>query len=487
MQIRSINKFLKCFLASAFLMGSTANLMGQWSQAGNTIVGTDSDFGFDVELSGDGQCMIVGSPFSLSAGTAAVYERSDANEWELVGDLIQGDTSSDRLGYSVAINQDGSVVAVSLPGLDNPTIELGKVRVFTLENGQWIQRGEDINTSGGFEFGWEIDLDNEGNSIAITSIGASGGDVVYGWNGSDWVQRGQLFVEEGDFSPFSTSLSGDGMHIAFGSPNMFGLVDEPGSVYVYTWNGSNWEQKGNSIAAELTYNDFGNSVSIDDAGTRVAIGIPDYRDENNDARGAVKIFSYDNGVWLQLGSDLLGEGENDEFGANVKLSTDGNIVVSSALKNDNDGGSNAGHVKAYMWNGSSWEQRGNPIIGSDFNDEFGYSIGLSANGNTILSTSKGAKEVKCFEWNQSTFAHDLKRNKIRFGPNPSHDLVQFGIQDQSIIQSFSLSDSEGKKYLMNKKVEDTYFQVELPENSGIYFVEIVFDDRKTATIPIMKY
>ncbi len=478
--------FNKIFLL-ILISGFNFNLFGQWTQLGNTINSADSDFGYDIELSGDGNTFIVGSPYSQSNGTATIFKKTVTDSWEQLGNIIQGNNSSDRLGYSVAINNDGNVVAVSLPGVDNPTIEVGKVQVYTLNNGNWIQRGNDINTSGGFEFGWEIDLDDSGDNIAITSIGSTGGDIVYTWNGTDWTQKGQLFVETGDFSPFSTSLSGDGMHVAFGSPNLFGLVDEPGSVYIYSWNGTNWEQKGSSINADVSYNDFGTSVSISDSGERVAIGIPKYRDDNNQTRGAVKIFSFESGDWQQLGGELLGEDAYDEFGGSVKMSGDGNTVVTSAVKNDNGGGLNSGHVRAFFWNGVDWEQKGIDIDGNDFNAEFGFSLGLSTDGNNIISSSNGTKEVKYFYWDQVSYISYIDNQHFSYGPNPTNDFVEFNMESNLMVRSMSICDIFGKKYALKKIMNSNTFQIQLPENKGIYFIEIGFDNKHKSVIPIVKH
>lgn len=467
-----------------FAIALNLNLFSQWTQIGNIITSSGSNSGNDVELSGDGSTFVVGNPFDQSNGSATVFYKTASSTWEQLGDKLVGDDASDRLGYSVAINVDGTVIAVSSPGVDNPTIEVGKVQVFTLISNNWVQKGSDILTSGGYEFGWGIDIDELGNTVAITSIGDLGGDVVYVWSGSEWIQQGQLFVENGDFSPFSTSLSGDGSHVAFGSPNLFGLVNHPGSVYVYTWNGVEWELLGNPITAALQYNDFGKTVSISDSGEQVAIGIPDLRDEDNDAKGGVVVYFFDGLDWVQRGSIVFGENEYDEFGTDVKLSADGNTLLASGIKHDNSSGSNSGHVRSYFWNGSDWEQKGEEIIGSDWNSEFGYSLGMSNDGDRIVSISSGLNEIKIFDWEEVSTSDEVTSNYFSYGPNPTLDYVEFYSDQEIEISDLKVYDIMGNIFSISSTLNNS--RIELPNLSGLYFIEFLVSG-KTQTVQIIKH
>ena len=460
----------------------------QWNQIGNALSSgnTSDDFGYDIGMSDDASTIVVGIPYDGNTGGAIVYRKSTAtNAWEQMGSTINGTADSDRLGYSVAIDEDGNTIALSLPGIDNPTIQVGKVRVYELENGDWVQKGTDINTSGGFEFGWEVDLDNAGESVAITSIGDEGGDVVYAWNGTDWLQKGQLFAEVGNFSPFSVALSGDGTHVVFGSPNLFGLVDEPGSVYVYTWTGSVWSLVGDAIIADVDYNDFGEAVATSLDGNRIAVGTSDFRDDNNDTRGAVQVFEFAGGAWQQLGSTLLGEGEYDEFGSDVKMNAQGTSLVVGAIKNDNPGGGNAGQARVFDWNGSDWVQRGDDLDGNDFNENFGESVAMSGDGQQIVVASSSISQVRSYEWaTASSVKNELSLN-YSFGPNPTTDKVTIHFEEnieELLVEVYDL---------LGRQLQAQYFYavaqvaVALPGDQGLYLVKLSTDDGQL-TIPVVK-
>ena len=74
--------------------------------------------------------------------------------------------------------------------------------------------------------------------------------------------------------------------------------------------------------------------------------------------------------WTQLGSDIDGEAAGDQSGFSVSLSADGSRMAVGAPINDGNG-INAGHVRVYDWNGSSWVQTGTDIDGEAAGDQSG--------------------------------------------------------------------------------------------------------------------
>jgi hypothetical protein len=75
------------------------------------------DFGFSLALSYNGRYLIIGCPQieSNSSGLSLVYEYSHGL-WMSHGDLLSGVENGEMLGYSVAINVDGSFIAIGAPG-----------------------------------------------------------------------------------------------------------------------------------------------------------------------------------------------------------------------------------------------------------------------------------------------------------------------------------------------------------------------------------
>ena len=97
------------------------------------------------------------------------------------------------LGYSVAMNFDGSVIAVGAPNRQNG----GAVRVYEYSavSSSWEQRGVDITSGSGLMTGFDIGLDYTGNRIALTMMSnwsfpavLNAQLYVLDWSGSDWVE-----------------------------------------------------------------------------------------------------------------------------------------------------------------------------------------------------------------------------------------------------------------------------------------------------------
>ena len=66
-------------------------------------------------------------------------------DWEQIGQEIDGEAAADYLITSVSLSADGSVVAIGAYGNDGNGIDAGHVRVYTLDNGTWVQTGQDID------------------------------------------------------------------------------------------------------------------------------------------------------------------------------------------------------------------------------------------------------------------------------------------------------------------------------------------------------
>jgi hypothetical protein len=104
-------------------------------------------------------------------------------------------------------------------------------------------------------------------------------------------------------------------------------------------------QLGSDINGEASGDELGSSVSMNSDGTIVAIGA-ERNDGNGSSSGHVRVFEYSGGSWSQLGADIDGEAEYDYSGNSISLSNDGTRVAIGAYQNDG-GGSSSGHVRVY--------------------------------------------------------------------------------------------------------------------------------------------
>ena len=98
----------------------------------------------------------------------------------------------------------------------------------------------------------------------------------------------------------------------------------------------------------------------------------------------VQVYSLDNNdkagndTWSQIGQDIVVEANDDEFGYSVSISKDGNtIAVVGAIF---DANYNSGYVRIYRLgdDGTSWGQIGKDIVCEAAYDGVGISVSLSA-------------------------------------------------------------------------------------------------------------
>lgn len=108
-------------------------------------------------------------------------------------------------------------------------------------------------------------------------------------------------------------------------------------------------QLGSDIDGDDAGGEIGQSVSLSDDGTIMAIG-------GNASSTPVKVYELSNEVWVQKGSNIDEEDSGDFAGFSVSLNGDGTVLAIGAYLNDG-AGSNAGHVRIYEWSGSAWVQK----------------------------------------------------------------------------------------------------------------------------------
>ena len=257
-----------------------------WSQIGSDLIGLspNSNFGFDVSLSSDGTIVASGDiGHNELSGTIRIFQYVNSS-WDQLGDNIIGTSYGERLGYSLDISSDGSIIAAASPYQDSKN---GEVRVFQYSEDGWIQLGEDINgEASGDEFGNNVNLNSNGTVLAIgapynaatfsDNINRAGHVRVFEFSNNSWSQKGSDIDAENSQDEFGRGigLSSNGNVIAIGGTQYHD--DGSGIVNVYTWTGTDWEKFGNSISAENTSSGatdfFGEEVSLSSNGTIVASG-----------------------------------------------------------------------------------------------------------------------------------------------------------------------------------------------------------------------
>ncbi len=228
----------------------------------------------------------------------------------------------------------------------------------------------------------------------------------------------------GDYFGNSVALSADGSTLAVGarrenSPstgvngaqnNDDGTADVSGAVYVFTFDGTNWNQQAYIKASNTGAGDtFGHAIALSDDGNTLAVGafnedsnttginsIPN-DDGNADNSGAVYVFTRSGNTWTEQAYLKAGNtGAGDTFGIAVALAGDGNTLAVGAYTEDsnttginstpNDDGNadNSGAVYLFTRSGSIWGQTAYiKASNAQAGDQFGNAVALAGDGNTL--------------------------------------------------------------------------------------------------------
>ena len=215
-----------------------------------------------------------------------------SSSWTQEGSAVDGLTENERFGYSVSLNADGTIKAVGNPKYEETHIRQGIVRVYQYNGGSWNQLGSDIKdsaTAQNFrELGYSVSLSDDGTILAVGIPGHDirsynmpglGRVIVYEWDGGDWSQMtgGDIFATQtyGGYrhTGHSVSFSGDGTHLAVGSPTPRNLQEAFSQVQVYKYESGAWQAKGAAIIfSDLEDFAIGSSVSMSYNGSRLAYG-----------------------------------------------------------------------------------------------------------------------------------------------------------------------------------------------------------------------
>ncbi|RYH17778.1 hypothetical protein EON65_28140, partial [archaeon] len=367
-----------------------------WLQKGVDLDGEaiGDQSGYSVALSEDGLSLAIGSPYGDSSGNdrgiARVYQWS-GTAWSQVGSDIVPGQPNDYCGSSVALNGDGTIVAIGAFNGGGGS-NTGAVSVYTWTT-SWNSLGSQLlGSTAGDKFGWAVALNRAGTLLAVgaplnSAAGALGSNrgiaKVYQYSSGSWSQYGSTLNGAADNEQFgmSVALNSVGSILAVGAPL---ASSSRGFVKVYEYS-SGWSQRGSTLNGETNGDRSGWSISMNGTGTLVAIGAPYNSGNGGNSSGQVRVHYWNGGSWGLRGTDIDGETANDMFGYSVSLSVDGRSLIAGAPFSDGDDNTDSkrGSVQVYGWSGSGWVQKGNDIYGEIAGDNFGNAVTINRDGSII--------------------------------------------------------------------------------------------------------
>jgi hypothetical protein len=293
----------------------------------------NDNFGSSVDISDDGNVMVVGMPrdddYGWDRGSIYIY-RWNGSTWS--GRKIRSSDGSfqDYFGSKVAVSGNGNRVVASAPGKRST----GAVYVYRWNGSDWIE--EIINASNGSDyiptyFGSGVDISYNGNRIVIGHRGYNTA-YIYRYSGGRWTLMQRIYPPDPSASGFyggDVAISNDGNTVVVGAASSDGSVVDSGAIYIWSNNGSTWNVKKITAPDAETGDYFGGSVCISGDGTTIAVGASSNDDYGYDS-GALYVLKYYNGSWYPRKINAPDGAEGDRFGIGPACSYDGKKIINGA-------------------------------------------------------------------------------------------------------------------------------------------------------------
>lgn len=362
------------------------------AQQGAKLVGTGNigiaESGRSVAISADGNTAVAGAPSDNNQhGAAWIYVR-DGNQWIQQAKLVgTGNIGPAQQGRAVSISADGNTVIV---GGYFDAGGVGAAWIFTRKNNVWTQESKLVGT--GYDdfilpvnMAYSVGMSADGNTVILGAPYDSyprGAAWIFSRKGNVWTQEGEKLYDENSPSGgqgLSVGLSADGNTAIVGAP-----LDnnQQGAAFLYFRNGTVWDRQARKLDVS-SYRGTkwqGIAVALNANGSSAIIGAS----VADNARGAAWVFQKDGAEWSLKGNKLAGTGSSDNAaqGWSVAMSADGNTVLIGA-KADNW---TNGAAWVFTWSDNAWTQRGPKLtgIGNVGVANQGQSLALSADGTTAI-------------------------------------------------------------------------------------------------------
>ena len=230
-----------------------------------TGIGWDDNLGKSIDLSFDGNTIIIGSLNGGNVGGVAKIYQYTESSWIQKGTTLPDLSGWNTFGYTVCISNNGNRVAVGMPGFISGNVNTGRVYLYEWISNDWsiigFVNGQNYNE----RLGRELNMSGDGNVIAASG---ENNTRIFEYTGNSvqpsisLIQRGQNFTGTDELNADVVSLDNDGSNVIIG-------FTQEHLTKVYLWENSSWVQCG------PTFTGYGRSVAINGLGTNVAISFYD--------------------------------------------------------------------------------------------------------------------------------------------------------------------------------------------------------------------
>ena len=240
---------------------------GGWNQIGQDLHGA-LGFRHSLSMNVDGNVIALGSPLEQEgAGKANVYDYDvTLQTWYQRGESIVGSTFYEYIG-AVSLSSDGQTLAVGAPGASQRGVNSGRTQVYRYNGNAWVQIGQTLYGLVRLkQFGFSVALNKDGSRLAVgapfaeSRVDEKGCIYVYDLSAAnEWTEVGVLGLvdSKSDEAGKSVQLSESGKTVAFSAPG-------DSTVHVRRQVDGIWEPYGEFKGSFLSVANDGSVVAICD-------------------------------------------------------------------------------------------------------------------------------------------------------------------------------------------------------------------------------
>jgi hypothetical protein len=278
-------------------------------------------------------------------------------------EIDHGTSTSTLKACSVSL--DGTRVAL---GADN-----GRVKVYHLETGVWTLKKEYTKST---SFGTQVCLNDAGTRLFVSdpNDNSNTGKVyVYDYSGSAWgnSETHSWVSPDGNANDYFGGVAGKGIDCNSDGTRLLVVTGYVGikKAWIFDHNGSSW----NTLATKTWTSSsasWGTTCALNDTGDRAFIGY----------EAGVDIFHYDGSNWPTSAT------KNYTGSSNFGMSLTINGAGTRLLVGDYGYSSGNGQTTLYDYTGSAWNTLATQVInGSNGNNTYyGHGINMSRDGKRYL-------------------------------------------------------------------------------------------------------
>lgn len=329
-----------------------------------------------------------------------------STELTSVGTPLLGSQADQRFGQSIALSDNGQIVAIGSPSATiNGNAQTGLVEIFERTAG-WKRRGSALlGSNPESQFGSTIAMSGDGSVLIVTNVSGALQAFLYTPSTGNYEPMGSNFSASTDQLGVSLAMNSNGTRFVVGSPSHDNGGPNPnisGKVTVFDRQTDNTWLETATITGTDHLDWFGWQVDLTDDGSVLCVGAP----RNLEFSGYVQCYTrMETGRWTLLGTTIRNVAEpvryDDNFGHALqvdRLAGDNLLRVAIGAPGKNGNALDAGAVIVYEYDGDDWKQLGGPLVADAPVDgaQLGFAVGLQE--DILVVGSPGLGQVDRYRY-----------------------------------------------------------------------------------------